>query len=193
MKPIKIFNDQKAFEIAADKTRRRITHLLRARALSVSQIADELDMTPQAIYHHIRKMLEVGLIEIAKEERIDHFIETYYQASAEVFQFNYSEESDKVYSEARTEEALKALKKIGVIQTLDDGMIAKFAALRGRLNTIHQRCSQEPAEKIAQLEEADSFTKQDAIEISCLVSLTDEQFEETQQLNTEMRRLLKSI
>ncbi|MBN1682220.1 transcriptional regulator, partial [Candidatus Bathyarchaeota archaeon] len=59
MKDIKIFNDPKAFEVAADKTRRRIIHLLRARELSVAQIASELEMTPQAIYHHTKKMLEV--------------------------------------------------------------------------------------------------------------------------------------
>ena len=60
MRTVKVFNDTKAFEIAADKTRRRIVHLLHARVLSVSQIADELEMTPQAIYHHIWKML--GLV-----------------------------------------------------------------------------------------------------------------------------------
>jgi predicted transcriptional regulator len=59
MRTVKVFNNAKAFEVAADKTRRRIIHLLRAKVLSVSQIADELEMTPQSICHHIRKMLEL--------------------------------------------------------------------------------------------------------------------------------------
>jgi DNA-binding transcriptional ArsR family regulator len=191
MRTIKTFSDQKAFEIAADKTRRRIIHLLRARVLAVSQIADELDMTPQAIYHHIRKMLEVGLIEVAKEERIDHFIETYYQASAEIFQFNYGEESDKAYSEARTREALNALNQIGLIMPMDEETVSKFSVIRGKLNSIHQTCSLDSAEKVAQIDGIDSFTKQDAIEIGCVISMSDQQFEEVQRLDAEIRRLLK--
>jgi DNA-binding transcriptional ArsR family regulator len=191
MRTIKIFSDQKAFEIAADKTRRRIIHLLRAKVLSATQIADELDMTPQAIYHHIRKMLEVGLIEVAKEERVEHFIETYYQASAEIFQFNYGEESDKAYSEARTKEALNALNQIGLILPIDEETTSKFSVIRGKMNSIHQKCSLDSAEKIAQIDGLDSFTKQDAIEISCMISMPDQQFEEMQRLNTEIRQLLK--
>lgn len=191
MKTIKIFSDQKSFEIAADKTRRRMIHLLRARVLSVSQIADELDMTPQAIYHHIRKMLEVGLIEVAKEERVEHFIETYYQASAEIFQFNYGEESDKAYSEARTKEALNALNQIGLILPIDEETISKFSVIRGKKSSIHKKCSIDSAEKIAEVEGIDSFTKQDAIEIGCIISMSDEQFEEMQSLDSEIRLLLK--
>ena len=166
-------------------------HLLRARELSVSQIADELDMTPQAIYHHVRKMLEVGLIEVAKEERVEHFIETYYQATAEIFQFNYGEESNKEYSEARTKEALDALNRIGLILPMDDDTVSKFSLIRGKINSIYQRCSLDPSEKISQIDGLDSFTKQDAIEIACKISMSDQQFEEMQRLDAEIRKLLK--
>jgi len=192
MRTLKIFTDQKAFEIAADKTRRRIVHLLRARVLSVSQIADELDMTPQAIYHHIRKMLEVGLIEVAKEERIEHFIETYYQASAEIFQFNYGEESDKKFSEARTRESLFALNQIGMLQPIDDETVTKFSKIQGKINSIHQRCSLDSMEKVSNLEGLDSFTKQDAIDIGCKISMNDRDYEEIQRLNLEIRELLRA-
>jgi DNA-binding transcriptional ArsR family regulator len=40
MRTVKVFNDAKAFEIAADKTRRRIVHLLRARVLSVKLLTN---------------------------------------------------------------------------------------------------------------------------------------------------------
>jgi DNA-binding transcriptional ArsR family regulator len=192
MRTLKIFTDQKAFEIAADKTRRRIVHLLRARVLSVSQIADELDMTPQAIYHHIRKMLEVGLIEVAKEERIEHFIETYYQTSAEIFQFNYGEENDRKFSEARTRESLVALNKIGLLQPIDDETVAKFSKIQAKINSIHQMCSLDSMEKVSNIEGLDSFTKQDAIEIGCKISMSDRDYEEIQRLNLEIRELLRS-
>ena len=191
MRTLKVFNDAKAFELAADSTRRRIIHLLRARVLSVSQIADELEMTPQAIYHHVRKMLDAGLIEVAKEERIDHFIETYYQASAEIFQFTYGETSDKEFKEARTKEALKALTRIGLTLPMDEKTISKYAELSGKMNAIYQCCTPEVADKISELEDLDSFTKQDAIEIACNVSMNDKQFEELRTLQSQARELLK--
>ena len=191
MRTLKIFNDPKAFELAADKTRRRMIHLLRARVLSVSQIADELDMTPQAIYHHVKRMLEVGLIEVAKEERVEHFIETYYQSSAEIFQFNYGEEGNKAYSEARTKEALDTLNRIGLTQPLDDETVSRFAVIKSKMNSMYQNCSLEVVEKISQIDDLDSFTKQDAIEIACKISMSDEQFNELQSLDKEIRVLLK--
>jgi DNA-binding transcriptional ArsR family regulator len=191
MRTLKVFKDAKAFELAADRTRRRMIHLLRARELSVSQIADELKMTPQAIYHHVRKMLDAGLIEVAKEERVDHFIETYYQATAELFEFTYGETSDQEYKEARTKEALQALTKIGLTIPIDEETIAKYAKLSGKMKSVCVLCSSEPADKISELEDLDHFTKQDAIEIASSVCMSDKQFEEFQTLQREARELLK--
>ena len=191
MRTLKVFKDARAFEHAADRTRRRIIHLLRARELSVSQIADELKMTPQAIYHHIRKMLDAGLIEVAKEERVDHFIETYYQATAELFEFTYGETSDQKYKEARTKEALQALTRIGLTIPIDEETIAKYAKLSGKMKSVYMLCSSELADKISELEDLDHFTKQDAIEIASSVCMNDKQFEELQTLQREARELLK--
>jgi len=84
MKAFKVIENPEAFQLMGDKTRRRIIFLLRAKEMTVSQIAAELGMTPQAIYHHIRKFRDADLVEVAREERIDHFIETYYQAAAKI-------------------------------------------------------------------------------------------------------------
>jgi DNA-binding transcriptional ArsR family regulator len=190
MRTLKVFNDAKAFELAADSTRRRIIHLLRARVLSVSQIADELEMTPQAIYHHIRKMLDAGLIEVAKEERIDHFIETYYQAAAELFQFNYGETSDREYKEARTKEALQALVRVGLIHSIDEETVSKYAALSAKMESIYKCCPPDLSDKISQLEDLDTFTKQDAIEIAGMICINDKQFDEFCSLEKGARELL---
>ncbi len=85
MRAIKVIRDPKAMDLMNDGTRRKIIDLLRAKEMAVIQIAEQLEKTPQAIYHHIGKMLDTGLIEVAKEERIGHFIETYYRATAEFF------------------------------------------------------------------------------------------------------------
>jgi DNA-binding transcriptional ArsR family regulator len=191
MRTLKVFKDAKAFELAADPTRRRVIHLLRARELSVSQIADELKMTPQAIYHHIRKMLDAGLIEVAKEERVDHFIETYYRATAELFEFTYGETSDQKFKEARTKEALQALVKIGLTVPIDEETIAKYAKLAGKMKSAYTACSSELVDRISQLGDIDHFCKQDAIEIASYICMNDKQFEEFQALQREARGLLK--
>src|SRR5438034_896562 len=91
-----------------DDTRRRVVYLLRAKEMTVGQIHHELQLTPQAIYHHIRKLLDAGLVEVAKEERVGHFIETYYRATAEVFEFIHGEGGSEKYGEQRTRDAPQA-------------------------------------------------------------------------------------
>jgi DNA-binding transcriptional ArsR family regulator len=191
MRTLKVFKDAKAFELAADPTRRKIIHLLRARELAVSQIADELKMTPQAIYHHVRKMLDADLIEVAKEERVDHFIETYYRATAELFEFSYGETTDQKYKEARTREALQALTRIGLTIPIDEETISKYARFSGKMKSVCALCGSELADKISQLEDLDHFAKQDAIEIATYICMNDKQFEELQTLQREARELLR--
>ena len=98
MRAFKVIKDPEAFQLLADETRRRIIYLLRAKAMTVAQIAEELSLTPQAIYHHIRKLKDAGLVEVAREERVDHFIETYYQATAEVFHLSHGEGMSESYA-----------------------------------------------------------------------------------------------
>src|ERR1700745_587763 len=113
MRAFKYIRDPKAFEVVADETRRRIIYLLRARELTVSQIEEALNRTPQAIYVHIRKLVQTGMVEVAREERVGHFIETYYRSTAEVFEFSYGRERSERYAEQEVTEGLQALTKLG--------------------------------------------------------------------------------
>src|SRR5205807_2369981 len=79
LRTFKFIRDPNAFELMADDTRIRVVYLLRAKEMTVGQIHHELQLTPQAIYHHIRKLLNEGLEELAKKERVGHFIKTYYR------------------------------------------------------------------------------------------------------------------
>src|SRR5437867_6715366 len=112
MKAFKVIKDPEAFRLLADETRRRVIYLLRAKDMTVSQIAAELNLTPQAIYHHIRKMRDTGLVEVAREERADHFIETYHRATAESFTFSHGGGMRQASAEQKTRETLKAMSKI---------------------------------------------------------------------------------
>ena len=94
MKPIMTITDPEAVKVAVDDTRRKILYLLRAKEMTVSKIAEELNLTPQTVYHHIRKLCDVGMVEVAKEVRVDHLIESYYRATAEVFHFTVGRSSN---------------------------------------------------------------------------------------------------
>ena len=191
MRAVKVFTDPRALELVADRTRRRIIHLLRARELSVSQIAAELEMTPQAIYHHVRKMLETGLIEVAREERVEHFIETFYQAAAEVFEFSYGEISDARVREAKTKASLDALTKIGLTSTFDEATVERYAEISAKIEALHKCCGPEVADAISGLEDLDFITKQESMKTAMILEMNDEQFEELQRLEAEARTLLK--
>jgi DNA-binding transcriptional ArsR family regulator len=67
MKAIKVVDDPEKFKLLADDTRRRIVFLLRAKEMTVSQIASTLEVTPQAIYHHIKKLQKADLVKVTRE------------------------------------------------------------------------------------------------------------------------------
>jgi len=192
MRAVKVFTDPKAFELAADPTRRRMIHLLRAKELSVSQIAGELGMTPQAIYHHVRKMLEVGLIEVAREERVDHFIETYYQSAAEIFSFSYGEPPAGGQKELEVRGALTALAKLGFIQEFDEEKVKEILNIYGEMGANEMCCTPEMSEAISQMDDLDFFTKQTALELANTVAMGDKQFESLCAAKKKLRVLLRS-
>src|SRR5512137_1185500 len=129
MRSFKVITDPDAFQLLADETRRRMIYLLRAKEMTVSQIAEELHLTPQAIYHQVRKLKDAGLVEVAKEERVDHFIETYYRATAEVFHMAHGVGEGKEYVESQVKEALSGLQKLGIQLKDDPAAVAKLAKL----------------------------------------------------------------
>ena len=190
MKAFKIVRDPAAFELMADETRRHIVYLLRAKEMTVSQIAAELDLTPQAIYHHIRKLRDADLVEVAREERVDHFIETYYRASAEVFNFSYGEGGGREI-ESHIREALQSLHKVGFRVTADEATIAKFTDLYKRLEKV----GADPAlvDQIAELDDVDFITRQDLAHIAKLVAMSDKEFAEYLKLYADCRKLLLSL
>ncbi len=190
VKAFKVIRDPKAFELMADETRRRMVFLLRAKDLTVSQIADQLNKTPQAIYHHVKKLLEAGMVEVAKEERVDHFIETYYRATAEVFNFIHGEGHGNEVAEQHTREALQALQKLGLSVRIDEAMVSRLVNVMKKMEAFEQEPQLE--EKIAELEDVDFITKQEVSHYVKYLSLSDKQFEELLGMEREFREILRS-
>ncbi len=190
MRTFKFVRDPNAFELMADDTRRRVIYLLRAKEMTVSQIASELQKTPQGIYHHIRKLLDAGLVEVAKEERVDHFIETYYRATAEVFEFIHGEGGSEKYGEQRTREALQALKQLGIDARADDEIIERLLKISKQMNEL--ALTPEMEERIQSLEGLDFIGKKHVADYLNLLMMSDKQFEEWLNFERTRRNLLKS-
>lgn len=190
MRAFKVITDPEAFELLGDETRRRIVYLLRANERTVSQIAEELKLTPQAIYHHIRKMRDAGLVEVGREERVDHFIETYYRATAEVFHFSHGKATPAAMAEAKAKAALDALSKVGIRVASNPETVAKLVEIERKIETMGSK--EELMNRVAELEDVDFFTKQEAAEFAKLISMTDKEYTEYLELWKALRRLLRA-
>jgi DNA-binding transcriptional ArsR family regulator len=79
---------REAFKLMEDETRRRIVFMLRDEPLSVKQISERLDLTPQNIYHHMNKLQDADIVELNYERKKGHLIESYYTTTAENFIFS---------------------------------------------------------------------------------------------------------
>ena len=191
MKAFKLIKDPNAFQLLGDETRRRIIYLLRAKEMTVSQIAGELNLTPQAIYHHIRKLRDAGMVEVAREERVDHFIETYYRAAAEIFNMSHGSGTSTAYHEEKAAESLKALAKIGLTVREDPALASRLVELEKRMDQIGEK--QSWAEAIAGLEDVDFFVKQGVDHLAKLLMMSDKEFNEYLSLIREERKLLRSL
>lgn len=187
-----MITDPVAMELLGDDTRRRIIYLLRARELTISQIAEELRMTPQAIYHHIKKLLPVEMVEVTREERVDNFIETYYRATAEVFSFSWGTSGkNQAQAEQRLRDTLLSLDKLGIKVRIEEGTVAQIIKTQGKIETFGGR--QDLEERVSKLDGVDFLGKQELASVATMISLTDKQFQEWLELQKELRKLLKGL
>lgn len=201
MKPIQVLRDPEAFKLLADETRRKILYLLRVKEMTVSQLASELDLTPQALYHHIKKLLEGGMVEVAREERIGHLIESYYRAIAEDFLLITGKLSaqtlrDRKLAEEQVTVVLNALTKLGFNLEFDENTISQLVDLRAELTT--ECCENDDKsirvqDEIWNMDNLNILTKQIACELAATLLMSDEDFVRQQETRKKLRDLLLSL
>ncbi len=191
MKAFQVIKDPEAIELLGDETRRRVIYLLRAREWTISQMAEELGVTPPAIYHHIKKLLAAGMVEVAREERVENFIEIYYRATAEVFEFSYGTRSTPEYLEQRLKESLQALPKIGFNVQVDDATVSKIVEVQKKLQSLGSNEALD--EKVRELQGVDFVGKQELASYGRMLAMTDQESQEWFRLYKEFNRLLKTL
>lgn len=192
MKPVKTIKDPEAFKLLADETRRKIVFLLRVKEMTVSQIAAELNLTPQAVYHHIKKLLKAQMVEVAREERIDHLIESYYRATAETFFCSVGETPHSVeFARKQMTIVLNALKKLGFKMEFDENRVSRLVDLHAELDKWHG--SGQFEDKISELDDVDFLTKQTVQKFAETLSMSDDEFARQQEINKKFRDMLRSL
>ncbi len=192
MKAVKTIKDPKAFELLADGTRRNIIYLLRVKEMTVSQIAADMGLTAQAIYHHIRKMKAAGMVDVAREVRVGHFIETYYRSSAETFMFSHGEAGKKQTTEEMSKAALEGLVKLGLIASVPDKeTVVRLAKIITKMDSCCKKGDW--SDKIGEMPDVGYFVRQVMTDYAHLLNEEDEQFEQSIKLERELREVLRSL
>jgi DNA-binding transcriptional ArsR family regulator len=188
MQTVKIITDPEAFQLLADETRRKMIYLLRVKDMTVSQIAEQMGLTTQAIYHHIRKLKDADMVEVAREERTGHFIETYYRTTAEIFHISHGEEASQKDHEAMMKAALGGLEKLGMKVDCTPARLKEIIKIRKQMDEC---CTmKEWTEKTANLG-LDFLTQQMVIEYAYLVSMTEKEYDKNLEQNKLIWELLK--
>lgn len=190
MKNQKIIKDPHAFQLLADETRMRIVYLLRAKEMTVSQIASELGLTPQTIYHHIKKLRAVDMVEVSREVRVEHLIEYYYRATAGMFNFVSGSCSKDRGGPKRVKAILGTLKSAGYNSAPSATQISAIAKARDNLR--RQREKPEVVGRIYEIDDFDSSTERDLVEFAMMIEMSDREFEKYIDDQRALRKSLRS-
>ena len=192
MKSLKIINDPEAFQLLGDETRRKIVFLLRVKEMTVSQISAELNVTPQAVYHHIKKLQTAEMIEVTREERVGHLIESYYRTTAEVFICSVGNaSSNPEFAREQMKNVLNALQRLGFNLKYDEDNISKLVDLQRALQESYG--AQKFEEALSELNDVDFVTKQMVLEYAELLSSSNKEFNEQLELRKKFKDLLISL
>jgi len=191
--------NQQAFTLLEDRTRRRMLLLLREAELSAKEIAERLVMTPQNVYHHLRKLMKAGLVVEVEERRSGHLIESYYTATADTFV--YREDEIPENDTHRFIEVLNGLNELGAQVEVSEGNAETLAALVKKRAQIG-RTPRVVEDVCSFCGSSGYFTKfgpmdpsllNRVIQYSTLMSMNEEEFERSLSMTRELRRLLLSM
>jgi DNA-binding transcriptional ArsR family regulator len=85
-----IIKDPEIAKLLADETRRHILHTLSRHELSASDLAKMFKKNHSSIIHHLNSLLDAGLIEVTKTEKVRNMMVPYYCSVSRSFHVSYS-------------------------------------------------------------------------------------------------------
>ena len=87
---VHVIKDPEVAKLLADETRRQILNKLRYDEYSTTDLAKALNRNHSSIVHHLNQLLEAGLIEVTREEKVRNMVQPYYRSVSHSFHVAYS-------------------------------------------------------------------------------------------------------
>lgn len=190
MKDRRIIRDPGAFQLLADETRMKMIYLLRAKEMTVSQIAGELGLTPQTIYHHIKRLREAGMVEVSREVRIEHIVESFFRATAGYFHFVDGACAGECGGTEWIQEILKGLSSLGYVVDLSENKTSRILKLGEELKG--RREDPDIVGKIYDMDDIDPSVGDDLAEFAMMMKMDDREFAKYIETQRTLRKLLRS-
>jgi DNA-binding transcriptional ArsR family regulator len=188
MKDRKIIRDAGAFQLLADETRMKMIYLLRAKEMTVSQIASQVGLTPQTVYHHIRRLRKAGMVEVSKEVRTEHIVKSFYRATAGYFHFVNGSCASECRGMEWLREILKGLGNLGLEVNLSDRETAGILKLGEEL----KRRWEDPdiVGKIYDMDDVDPSVGHDLGEFAMMMRMNEREFAKYLETQRTLRERL---
>ncbi len=137
------------------------------------------------------------MVEVVKEERIGHLIESYYRATAEDFLLTHGKIRaqtlrDKQLGQEQITTVLNALNRLGFNLEFDDDKISQLVDLRAEL----EECcplKEKSEDEIWNMDDLNLLTKMMASEFAGILLMSDDEFSAKEEKSKKFRSLLRSL
>ncbi len=121
-----VVSEPEQLRALGDDLRSRIVALLRERARSTHDLADELALPKGTVGHHLKVLERAGLIQVVRTRQVRALTEKYYGRVAHLFLFKSEDPAD-----TRTQGTLALRRAAEQVERAPAG--ANFALVRARL------------------------------------------------------------
>jgi len=116
-----VIKDPEVAKLFADETRRQILHFLRHREMSATDLAKALGKSHSSIIHHLNLLIEAGLVEETRSEKVRNLVQNYYRSTAGRFVISYTlsealskEGEGPTWQESMLQRSLEGLEAFGI-------------------------------------------------------------------------------
>lgn len=70
-------------KVLSNASRLQIMALLLEKEMTITELSEEIDITPQTAHHHVHELLDAGLIHVSREETEGNIVKRYYDVEEE--------------------------------------------------------------------------------------------------------------
>jgi predicted ArsR family transcriptional regulator len=162
--------------------------------MTATQLAQELNLSTQTVYHHLQKLKSAEMVEVVREERVGHLIESYYQASAESFGFTMGESRPSLEFQKRfVKTIVDALNKLGFDLEYNDNISQEIFSNEKRVSDLLHSNSTKLSEIVSKLDDVDLELKTKVVDVAEYLKLSDKVYDELCAANRRIRKLYLSM